>query len=265
MYDLVIAYRIYPWISKKPLFFDDDKLKLTELGIKSYLAGLWKLNAKTLFLLDWCSLEYDSMIEKLCWTRYQYEIYHYNKIGNFWTFAEQIRLLEQQNQSEYIYFAEDDYLYAPDSIMIWLAFLKQNPSDFITLYDHSDNYRLFFQAQYHPSIALYDNMHRRTNVSTCLTFMCSKATLKRYKETFLTYCKNNYDYGIRLSITKQNIIPHSKDHFFMNLRALRYNPYRFIFQNKSHVFSPIPSLATHLESTWVAPGVDRNKIKDLYN
>jgi hypothetical protein len=256
-YDLTIAYRIYPKISKTPKYYSDNKLKLSELWIKSLKLWLWNIKAKIIVLLDNCWEEYKNLFLKY-FDRNDLVFKEYNWVGNLATFWEQINLLLEQNYSENIYFAEDDYLYTPNCFDVAIKCLnnKKEKVDFISLYDHIDNYELDFQ-KIKSNIIYIDKQHFRSNSSTCLTFLTTKKTLERTKRIFLSYCKGNYDYSLWITLTKYNIYkPFKKWHFWYFLRTRYYCTRYMLFCKKYKLYTPIPSLATHLESTWISPVVD---------
>ena len=60
-YDLVVAYRIYPRVSKTPPAFAHNKLALSELCLRSYAEALGDLRAKIYVLLDDCPPEYEAL------------------------------------------------------------------------------------------------------------------------------------------------------------------------------------------------------------
>lgn len=254
-YDLSIAYRIYPGVSKTPLFFNNDKLKLSELWIKSLRLGLWALKAKIIVLLDNCPKEYKYLFLKY-FDENDLEFREYDWVGNLTTFKEQIHILLEQKYSEYIYFAEDDYLYLPNCFEKALEAIKESWVDFISLYDHIDNYNLSFQ-KIKSGIKVFWKHHFRENSSTCLTFLTKKEILNKSKKVFLSYCKWNYDYCLWIALTKYNFTKlFDKKHLWLLLRARRYLSFYIPFGKKYKLYTPIPSLATHLESTGIAPVID---------
>ena len=109
-YDLVIAYRIYPKVSKDPAIFSEDKYKLAKFCLKSFKAALEDINFKMYALLDGCPDEYEDLFKEV-FPEGNVEILRLNKIGNKQTFKKQIEILSTQNDSDVVYFAEDDYFY----------------------------------------------------------------------------------------------------------------------------------------------------------
>ena len=62
-YDITVAYRIYPEISKSPAIFSKDKDKLAEFCLKSFKNSLGSLKAKIFAILDKCPQEYEELFK----------------------------------------------------------------------------------------------------------------------------------------------------------------------------------------------------------
>src|SRR5580692_9616699 len=105
MIDLAIAYRIYPGISKSPAFFPTDKLKMSEMCLRSFKKALGGLRVKIWALLDGCPPEYEVLFRKTLQGS-DLEIVPLSKIGNHATFSLQIDLLTDQTEAPYVFFAE---------------------------------------------------------------------------------------------------------------------------------------------------------------
>ena len=65
-YDLAIAYRVYPEVSKpaRSLTFGDDKYLLSEVCFRSFKESLGALRAKIWVLLDSCPPEYEALFRR---------------------------------------------------------------------------------------------------------------------------------------------------------------------------------------------------------
>ena len=185
-------------------------------------------------------------------------------IGNFETFRLQIKILLEQNFSDLIYFAEDDYFYLPNQFVEMVEFLKDNSdADFVSPYDHIDYYRTNIH-EYESTIKISKNKHWRTAGSTCLTFLTTKKTLEKTKKTFLSYGKGNPDWTVWLSLTKN-----SSDNMKILIKSLKHpgnirNLYRSYSTNNNQVLNnkiyklwiPIPAIATHMEKECLSPTID---------
>ncbi|OHD64860.1 MAG: hypothetical protein A2096_07930 [Spirochaetes bacterium GWF1_41_5] len=248
MSELVIAYRIYPRISKTPAFFPDNKKKLAELCLASFGEALQGVSAKLYVILDSCP-EYKEMFLRHA-PHAQPEFIEVKNCGNRNTFGIQLELLLGQ-KSEFVYFAEDDYFYLPESIKIMTGFLRQS-GGFITPYDHPDYYNLpyhnFSKKQVH-----YRNYRMTEQATSCLTFMTGINTLRRTKHALCSYVKGNSDYSMWPIITRHRLFALKKYRMF-SLNAWRYGLFDILLGKKYFLYAPQPALATHMESTLLSPG-----------
>lgn len=258
---IAIAYRIYPGISKTPAVFPDNKFKLSELCISSLSDSLKSIDYKIWAILDNCPSEYKDLFNKYFTN---IEFIETNAIGNALTFKKQLEMLLEQNFSENVYFAEDDYFYLPNCMQQLLDFIEsEHKPDFVTPYDHLDYYTLDFH-KHKKEIINYNGYSWRTENTTCMTFLTKKEILRKNKKIFLTYAKNNYDASLWLAITKikaMNPIYYMK-YSLQDLSWLKtyaklwlHTPY-FIINPKFKLFTPVPSLSTHLESKFLSPNID---------
>lgn len=261
-YDIAVAYRIYPGISKKPEIFPDDKLKLSELCLRSFRDSLGSLRAKVFVILDKCPPEYNSLFLKYFADK-DVVFIEETGIGNARTFALQIKLLLEQTYSEYIYFAEDDYFYLPDQFKSAIGFIKEYNAEFVTLYDHLDSYTL--EIHNHPEkIVVSQGKHWRSTGSTCLSFLTTKRVLKETKNVFATYSKKNYDASIWFVLTKRNVFNPIKilatlgemPMFKIYGKAWLFCFGAILFGKKRTLWNPIPAGCTHIESGGLAPTID---------
>src|SRR5438477_12720384 len=143
-YDLAVAYRVYPRVSKsaQSLPFGDDKALLAETCLKSFKDCLGSLRVKLWAILDGCPQEYEEFFRKHI-SSDDLVIIKLNAVGNGATFDRQLDILLQQNDAHIVYFAEDDYLYLPNQFRLMINFLAtQSDVDFISPYDHLDCYTL---------------------------------------------------------------------------------------------------------------------------
>jgi hypothetical protein len=262
-YDLAVAYRIYPGISKSPAVHSDDKYKMSEFCLASFKAALGDLKAKIWVLLDKCPPEYDELFLKY-FDRQDLEFVRLHGIGNAKSFIKQIEILLGQSESDIVYFAEDDYYYFPNALQEACNLMKQVNVDFVTTYDHLDYYT--HKLHDHPTkVTVSGNRHWRQSNSTCLTFMTNKKTLNRAQKTFKTYRFNNYDASIWLSLTKFRIFNpfvligsmFSGNNLLKTyLKCWFFGWRQNIFGKKYKLLSPIPTLSTHLEKTCLSPSIN---------
>src|SRR5262245_49802729 len=122
-YDLVVSFRTCPVMSKSaPPVHANDKFKLTELCAHSLKRALGDLRVRVYALLDKCPPQYEELIRRL-WPAEDLTVIHYPGLGNLGTLAKQMRLLAEQTDGEFVYFAEDDYVYLPGELPKALNFL----------------------------------------------------------------------------------------------------------------------------------------------
>jgi hypothetical protein len=263
-YDLAVAYRIYPGVSKTPVVFRDNKYKLSELCLKSFRASLGDLKVKVWVLLDNCPQEYQELFKRQ-FEAQDLELILLKKTGNFGTFNMQLDILLSQDVSEAVYFAEDDYYYLPGQFPQMVQFLKaHNDAHFVTPYDHADYYTLDLH-NHHNFIRAFGNRHWRTANSTCLTFLTTKSVLRKTEKVFRTYAKNNFDASIWLSLTKYKLFnPITFVKFVFRdillfkilVKAWLYCWKHILFARRWKLWVPLPSIATAVDSSILAPSYD---------
>ncbi len=262
--ELAIAYRIYPKVSKTPPIFHDDKYKLSELCLKSFREALGDLKIKMWVLLDNCPNEYKELFKRH-FSDEELVFVELAGVGNQETFKRQMQLLSEQDFSDNIYFAEDDYFYLPNTIYEMIELIKMNPMvDFVTPYDHLDYYEHELH-DYKSDIIISEKRHWRSGATTCMTFMTTKTKLKKSWSVFWSYTKNNYDTSLWMTLTKTKVLnPFVFIRFLFGnkylakifIKAWLYTPMQNIFGKKCRLYVPVPTLATHLDKEHLAPGVN---------
>lgn len=269
-YDLCVAYRIYPRISRNPPIFSESKIQLSDFCLDSFKNSLGPLKVKMIVLLDKCPPEYEAMFRKY-FKDEDLVFHHLDGIGNLATFSMQGDLLLAQEFSDVVFFAEDDYYYRPGQFGEMVELLYNNPDvDFISPYDHPDDYAYSPCFSCKPLAFFLDRYWKRTG-STCLTFLTTKETLEKTKNVFLTYSRGNCDAGVWFALTKYHVLnPLSIVEFLLIaprfvkfiLLSWRYNWRQILFGKKYRLWVPIPSIGTHMESSYLAPGF-RKELEDI--
>jgi hypothetical protein len=263
-YDLAVAYRIYPRVSKIPALFPKDKFRLARACLRSFRESLGNLQVKMFVLLDGCPKEFDDIFTE-CFERPDLELIRLDGVGNRQTFSKQIDVLQQQQCAEAVYFAEDDYFYLPGQFEKMLNFLRTVPeADFISPYDHPDYYTLPLHVGPHEERQI-DGQSWRTAASTCLTFLTTKKTLSENRRILRTYACGNPDVSLWLSLTKQAVFDPEIVRKCLAQRAALggfvaiswlYGWPQILSGARRKIWVPIPSIATHTEKRFLAPGVD---------
>lgn len=270
-YDLAVAYRIYPGVSKKPAVFSDDKYKLSELCLRSFRESLGSLRVKLWALLDNCPAEYEELFRKY-FADDDLEFINLGGIGNNGTFRLQVETLLGQKESDYIFFAEDDYFYLPGAFEEFYRFFTDTGADFATPYDHLDLYTMELH-DYKSQIITHGARHWRNVSSACMTFMATKKALANTKNVFLSYSLRNDDLSLWLSLTKAKIFNPALylkymfrgDRIFRALLKAWYFCWRqILFGKKYNLWSPMPTIGTHMESISLSPGYNWEEIFRKY-
>ncbi|MFN4006697.1 MAG: hypothetical protein ACK4HE_04205 [Chitinophagaceae bacterium] len=264
-YDLAIAYRVYPGVSKTPFIYPNDKLKLAEAGIRSLKLSLAKLKAKMYCIMDKCPDTYETMILKYFDVE-DVEFIRFNGVGNAKTFGTQIEILLQQTDAEIIFFAEDDYIYRTGCFEAGIHLIKNHKeADFVTLYDHTDSYTLRIHEKHKYRVIVEGGFHWKNAASTCLTFMTTRTVLSKTKHVFYTYCNGNWDSSLWFALTKYNVFSLTKVLYlaFKDVELLKTIILswlkcgtQILFGKKYRLWQPLPSIATHMEATGIAPNID---------
>ena len=261
MRDLAVAYRIYPGISRSPAYHHEDKFKLSKMCLESFRRACDGLQVKVWALLDGCPPEYEALFRSI-FTDEELEIISLQGEGNQATFLRQIDILTQQSDAEYVFFAEDDYFYFPGALGKMIDLARNNPDvDFVTPYDNSDSYCAPTAPARH-FVKPYGKQYWRTASSTCLTFLTSKKNLQRTKRLFCTYSRGNWDCALWQSLTLKYELADlrvqwlNKFNFLRWVQTWRWGFIEILFGRRYKLWVPIPTLSTHMESTFLSPLVD---------
>lgn len=265
-YDLAVAYRIYPKVSKpaQSLPFGDDKLQQAEICLRSFRNSLGSLRVKLWAILDGCPQQYHALFGRY-FAEGDLVFVELEGVGNRATYARQLDILLSQDDAEFVYLAEDDYVYLAAQFPRMLEFLRNGQSvDFVSSYDHPDCYSLDLHRE--PKwVTVFKQRHWRTASSTCLTFLTRKATLARHERVFRTYASRNDDCAMWLSLTKKRVFnPLAVAQYFARRDFYRYAPVKawlfcwkqILFGRAMKLWVPVPGVATHLSAGSLSPCVD---------
>jgi hypothetical protein len=265
-YDVAVAYRIYPKVSKlaQSLPFGDDKLRQAEICLRSFRNSLGTLRVKIWAILDGCPEEYRELFDRY-FAREDLVFIDLPGVGNQATYSKQMDILLSQQDADLVYFAEDDYLYLPDEFPRMVTFLcDRQDADFATPYDHLDCYLLELHRE--PKwLTVFEGHHWRTAASTCLTFLTRKSTLEHYESVFRTYTRRNDDCALWLSLTKRRVFnPFALLKFFARKELYRKSLVKawlfcwrqILFGKAAMLWVPVPGIATHCCEGHLSPGFD---------
>jgi hypothetical protein len=265
-YDLAIAYRIYPKVSKPALGlpFSDNKLRLSEVCLRSFKESLGTLRVKIWVILDGCPEEYAELFCRYFDTQ-DLELLRLPAAGNQATFGKQLDILLGQTDCDVVYFAEDDYVYLPGEFHRMIEFLRSNKQvHFVSPYDHLDCYTCELH-DFPKWLRVHDSHHWRTAASTCLTFLTRKSTLQKTRLVFRTYTWRNHDCSLWLSLTKHALfnpfefVRHAARaplYAKMIAKSWLYGWPQILFGTRMKLWVPVPAIATHLDRKALSPGFD---------
>jgi hypothetical protein len=270
-YDVAVAYRIYPKMSSNPPpVFPDDKYKLAELCLHSFKNSLGGLRVKLWVLLNDCPPEYEAMFKRV-WGTEHLVLMRYPGVAAGTTIYEASRILREQTDAEIVYFSDDDYVYLPGQFPQAVDFLRQNAdADFVTLYDHPDLYttdlhnlagekRMFSGKSWSPC------------VSTTHTFLAKRAALIETQRLFEGFFKGfkdkvSPDLAMWMALTKKRVFnpvklvrwlaTHRWYWAFSIFLAWFYCWRQILFGRRYSLWTPTPSIATHMAAGHEAPGID---------
>ena len=265
--NLAIALRVYPGISRNPFVHGNNKLDLVECSCRSLIGALKGIDYKLYLILDSCPGEYRELFLKI-FPVDSIVIHEVDKMGNMGTFGLQIDLLLKQSFSDFVLFAEDDYLYAENAFAPILQVLNEKKADFVTPYDHPDYYSLRLHQDAPKPYKIGDKQWHEVG-STCLTFFTRKDILQETHDLLRSYSRRNSDAAMWFAMTKQGVfnplitIPVAlSNKFFLRhyYLLIKHGLKQILFGKRYKLLSPIPSLATHMESEYLAAEVDWMKI-----
>jgi len=265
-YDLAVAMRVYPKPSaSRPSVFAEDKFKLVEFCFRSFKESLGGLRVKLWVLLNQCPSEYEAMFRRL-WPAEDLVFKYYPGVPPGTTIHEQSRTLMEQTDAELVYFAEDDYFYLPGQLQLAIDFFRANPdADFISPYEHPDNYTLDLHALPQERRS-FSGKEWRTSVSTTHTFMTRRSILVESRRLFLTFNnRTNHDLAMWMALTKKRVFNPVKflawlpTHKFWSASiALAWYFFwrQILFGRRYKLWMPHTALATHMVATLEAPDVN---------
>ncbi len=272
MYDLAIAYRIYPGLLKNPsIVFSDNKLKLSKVCLNSFSGALKGIRFKMFVILDNCPEDY-KMLFLESFDNNDIIFLETGGIGNNKTFELQINWLLNQRYSDNVYFAEDDYLYTPECFVDILDFFNNfsYKIDFLTPYDHPDYEELTIHNLFGNGPAIdFNNTLWTQRISTTCTFLTSKSVLKRAYKIFQLYPKIG-DFGVWIILTKPRLLYDPKVYLssfikcellviWVLVKTLIYKTISRIYKKRFNLYSPNISRATHAEKKYLAKNVEWEK------
>lgn len=228
---MIIFYRMcgIPSTSEPPIY-SDNKLKLNEVCLRSFVDAYREIKPKMVFINDYCDLPHIEMIKKYC--PFEMEMVN-TQIGINESCLLQYKMYEKE-KDDVVLFQECDYIHRkPLTESMIQSLLLVSP------YDHPDKYNNYVNGFYKSFLQLEGGSHFRSIPSTTSTFACTKKVFNSIKEIL-------YKYGY-IDKERWEEILRTKFH------DLKYT-----------LWSPIPSFATHMLIDWMAPNIDWESIWKKY-
>jgi hypothetical protein len=212
-------------------------------------------------LLDGCPPIYEGLF-RAHFRNEEIEVIRLDGVGNAATFGMQVDLLSDQTDANFVYFAEDDYFYLPGAIAELVEFARKAEAvDFVTPYDHPDRYQDSTWRQ-RSLVRSFGGRHWRTTSSTCLTFLASRPALIENRSLFKAFRRGDDDCAIwqalteRLSLFDFRVHAATSRRFKIWLKTWLLGYRRIMFRRSYRLWSPLPSVATHLALPYLAPAID---------
>jgi hypothetical protein len=273
-YDVAVTWRVYPKVSASspPPIFGDDKLKLSELCLRSFKDSIGDLRVKLWAVLNSCPPEYEEMFYRV-WGKENLVIVRLPGVPASASLYEAIQILTRQADAEVIFLACDDYFYLPGQFRAAVNFIRQNPdADFVTVYDHlelhtTDLHRLQCETR------KAGDRTWMTCVSTTDTYMTTRKTLTELHPFFLrlkkSFASGHWpDLGTWMALTKKRVFnPFKLVQWSFNRRYWAFSIVlgwvycwrQVLFGRRYKLWGPQPSIATHMVAGLEAPGIDWQK------
>src|SRR6185437_11864781 len=135
LFKMTVCYRMcgIPSTNPSPIY-QEDKFKLNQLCLRSFVQAFREINPNMVFLNDFCDGRYNEMIDRII--PFDKEIYS-SEIGINATALKQYELAEKVND-DVILFQECDYLYRPGVGRKLEAAIRE--FGLVSPYDHPDFY-----------------------------------------------------------------------------------------------------------------------------
>lgn len=250
---LAIAYRVYPKFSpgaQREQFA--YKFDMFSKCLSSMVEALRGVDYHIFFLLDSCPEEYGNYIRDNV-EKGRFNIESVNHCGNRNTFLRQMEILRDQDFSDNVYFAEDDYLYTGKSLEPLISMIEGGEADFVSPYNHPDYYPetscaphflhkyRWYAAEKHGKLFLQVG-------STTMTFLTTRKVLRESWNILQWYKKSGItDYEMWLLLTKMRRVSTT-----IRKTARLYAAYMSIIKlhRRFRLYIPIPGVAVHMATPY---------------
>lgn len=220
---MTVYYRMcgIPSTNPSPIL-QEDKFKLNELCLKSFITAYASVKPKMVFLCDYCGNEYYDLIKTVPFDTES----HFTSIGINHTCLMQYDLAREEE--DIILFQECDYLYRPDTGEQMVEAIES--LGLVSPYNHLNFY-------------LDETIHSK---QTTLSLVSN--------HIYRSVERNTMTFGVRPDILR--------DHFdiFEKYGYLDNEVWKDLRDQGHTLYVPIPSIATHMVKDYLAPQVDWSQI-----
>ena len=194
----------------------DNKFALNSICLKSFVEAFKDVNPKVYMICDRCPDFYSSFVRTIVPFDMEVEFTQSGIRENA------VHQYDYVKDDDIYYFLECDYLHLPDSGVKMVE--ASQVFDFISPYDHPDKYKKGMI----PEKVEYDSVYGyqwRTTDSTTSTFMARGSKVKEQMELFRSYGWDDHKRWLDLGTKGYKL------------------------------WTPLPSLATHMCADYLAPGI----------
>lgn len=216
---MTVYYRLCGIPSSNPSpILQEDKYKLNELCLKSFINAYSAVNPKMVFLCDYCGDEYKELLKTV---PFEYES-HFTTIGINHTCLMQYDLA--RGVDDIILFQECDYLYRPNTGQQMLTAVEE--LGLVSPYNHLNFYQDRSIHSEFAELKLVDN------------------------QVYRSVERNTMSFGLTPEILR--------DHFdiFERYGYLDNQVWHDLSDMGHKLYVPIPSIATHMVKDYLAPQVN---------
>ena len=252
---ILVALRIYPGKVKRPLNgHPNDKIKLVTLSIRQLRESLKKYDYKIILINDGFEKGDLNLIlgpgkEDIL------EIINTGGIGNYATFELQISKLLENPDFNYLYFAEDDYLYQENFVELNLQLL--NKFHYATGYYHPDYENLNLHKSFSSKVYC-------PQISTTCSFWTTRGVLLQDVTRLHMYRKlGDLGFWLLLTCSFRQILyrfllclvsPRELKLCSRILRTLFVKVGKFLFSDLRELAACYPSTSTHVDEKYIGVG-----------
>lgn len=216
-----VFYRLTEIPSTNPSsIFQEDKLRLNELCLKSFVQAYSDLQPHVTFICDYCTPQTKEMIERVC--PFPKKIMM-TSMGINETAMLQFSMANELIGTEPILFQECDYIHKPNIGKLMDIAIQE--LELVSPYDHLNFYMDHDMHSETVLLKLVDDVHWRSTERNTLTF------------------------GIRGDIFRENV------DIFKKYGYLDDGNWKELRERGHILFVPIPSFSTHMAKDWLAPSV----------